>query len=236
MEFDLHIHSKYSYDSLSEPAKIVKAAKKKGLSGIAITDHNSIKGGLEALKYADDEFLVIVGEEVATDEGEIIGLFLKEELKSRSALTVIKEIRNQGGISILAHPYKRTSRTNMEIIKEIDAVEGFNSRGKRLFSGDKNRLALELAQKHNLPLTAGSDAHFLFEIGRARCIMEEGLSAEEVKRAILNGKAKISGKVSSIFVELFSQLIKMIKLKQPLLFLKGVSKLIYRCLPFKRGD
>jgi predicted metal-dependent phosphoesterase TrpH len=236
MEFDLHIHSKYSYDSLSEPAKIVKVAKKKGLSGIAITDHNSIKGGLEALKYADDEFLVIVGEEVATDEGEIIGLFLKEELKSRSALTVIKEIRNQGGISILAHPYKRASRINVEIIKEIDAVEGFNSRGKRLGSGDKNRLALELAQKHNLPLTAGSDAHFLFEIGRAKCIIEEVLSAEQVKQAILNGEAKISGKVSSIFVEPFSQLIKMIKLKQPLLFFKGVSKLIYRCLRFKRGN
>jgi len=236
MEFDLHIHSKYSYDSLSEPAKIVKVAKKKGLSGIAITDHNSIKGGLEALKYADDEFLVIVGEEVATDGGEIIGLFLKEELKSRSALTVIKEIRNQGGIAILAHPYKRTSRINMEIIKKIDAVEGFNSRGKRLGSGDKNRLALELAQKHNLPLTAGSDAHFLFEIGRARCIIEKGLSAKEVKQAILNGEAKISGKVSSIFVEPFSQLIKMIKLKQPLLFLKGVSKLIYKCLHFKRGN
>ena len=236
MEFDLHIHSKYSYDSLSEPAKIVKVAKKKGLSGIAITDHNTLKGGLEALKYADDEFLVIVGEEVATDGGEIIGLFLKEELKSRSALTVIKEIRNQGGIAILAHPYKRTSRINMEIIKKIDAVEGFNSRGKRLGSGDKNRLALELAQKHNLPLTAGSDAHFLFEIGRARCIIEKGLSAKEVKQAILNGEAKISGKVSSIFVEPFSQLIKMIKLKQPLLFLKGVSKLIYRCLRFKRGN
>jgi len=236
MEFDLHIHSKYSYDSLSEPAKIVKVAKKKGLSGIAITDHNTLKGGLEALKYADDEFLVIVGEEVATDGGEIIGLFLKEELKSRSALTVIKEIRNQGGIAILAHPYKRTSRINMEIIKKIDAVEGFNSRGKRLGSGDKNRLALELAQKHNLPLTAGSDAHFLFEIGRARCIIEKGLSAKEVKQAILNGEAEISGKVSSIFVEPFSQLIKMIKLKQPLLFLKGVSKLIYRCLRFKRGN
>ncbi len=124
----------------------------------------------------------------------------------------------------------------MEIIKEIDAVEGFNSRGKRLGSGAKNRLALELAQKHNLPLTAGSDAHFLFEIGRASCIIEEGLSAEEVKQAILNGEAKISGKVSSIFVEPFSQLIKMIKLKQPLLFLKGVSKLIYRCLRFKRGN
>jgi hypothetical protein len=124
----------------------------------------------------------------------------------------------------------------MEIIKEIDAVEGFNSRGKRLGSGDKNRLALELAQKHNVPVTAGSDAHFLFEIGRARCIIEKGLSAKEVKQAILNGEAEISGKVSSIFVEPFSQLIKMIKLKQPLLFLKGISKLIYKCLHFKRGN
>jgi len=235
MEFDLHIHSKYSYDSLLEPAKIVKVAREKGLSGIAITDHNTVKGGIEALKYADDEFLVIVGEEVATDEGEIVGLFLKEEIKSRSAFAAIKEIRNQGGIAILAHPYKRSSSINTEIIKEIDAIEGFNSRGERLCSRSKNRMALELAQKHNLPVTAGSDAHFLFEIGRGRCIIEEkGLSAQEIKRGILSGEAKISGKSSLFFVESFSQIIKMVKLNQPLMLPKKVFKLLRRLLYSKK--
>ncbi|KPJ69454.1 hypothetical protein AMJ44_03810 [candidate division WOR-1 bacterium DG_54_3] len=234
MEFDLHIHSKYSYDSLLEPAKIVKAAKRKGLSGVAITDHNTIKGGMEALKYADDAFLVIVGEEVATDEGEIIGLFLKEDIKSKSALAIIKEIKDQGGVAVLAHPYKRTSRINMGIIKEIDAIEGFNSRAEMLSSSNKNRMALELAQKHNLPVIAGSDAHFLFEIGRGRCIIEERvLSSQKIKRAILSGEAKISGKSSSFFFESFSQIIKMVKLKQPLMLPRKVLKL-FKGLYFKK--
>ena len=97
MIFDLHIHSKYSFDSISEPKKIIKVAKNMGLNGVAITDHNTTKGGLEAKKInRDHDFLVIVGSEISTEIGDITGLFLSEEIKSRNSMEVIEEIKKQG--------------------------------------------------------------------------------------------------------------------------------------------
>jgi len=75
MKYDLHIHSKYSNDGVIEPYEIVKMAKKRGLDGIAITDHNMIKGGLETKKYETDDLKVIIGSEVLTEKGEITVFF-----------------------------------------------------------------------------------------------------------------------------------------------------------------
>ena len=82
MKYDFHTHSKYSADGYIEPKIMVKIAAKVGLSGIAVTDHNTIKGGLTAKKYENDKIQVIVGSEILTDKGEIIGIFLTEEIKS----------------------------------------------------------------------------------------------------------------------------------------------------------
>ena len=84
---DLHIHSKYSFDSLLSPKTILKVAKKKGLTGIAVTDHNTIRGGLEVKEINKDrDFTVIVGSEVQTEIGDIIGLYLSDEIKSRISI------------------------------------------------------------------------------------------------------------------------------------------------------
>lgn len=82
MKYDLHVHSKYSVDGYVEPEVIVKTAQKRGLSGVAVTDHNTIKGGLKAKKYETEDLRVIVGSEIETNRGEVIGLFLSEEIKS----------------------------------------------------------------------------------------------------------------------------------------------------------
>ena len=107
MKYDLHTHTKYSSDGILEPEKIVEIARRKGLSGIAITDHNTIKGSLKAKKYETDDFQVICGSEISTERGEVIGLFLSDEIQSESFLDVVDEIKEQDGVVVLPHPFDR---------------------------------------------------------------------------------------------------------------------------------
>lgn len=193
LTFDLHVHTHRSIDSAMEPKHIVKIMEKKGLDGIAVTDHNSIKGALEVAKQAPSELHVIVGSEIKTTLGEILGLFLKEEISSSNPIEVIDEIRAQGGLTILPHPFRAhvftrsNLLTNVEIIEQVDAIEVFNART----SNTANQQALHLAQETNKPMVAGSDAHFYPEIGRARTLFPPFSDEEELKNTILNGDTKI---------------------------------------------
>ena len=93
MKYDLHTHSKYSADGFLEPEKIVETAMRKGLSGIAITDHNTINGALKAKKYETNDFKVICGSEISTERGEVIGLFLSSDYIQ--FINVVEEIREK---------------------------------------------------------------------------------------------------------------------------------------------
>ena len=103
MKYDLHVHSKYSIDGCIEPETIVKTAHKRGLSGVAVTDHNTIQGGLESKKYETDDLKVIVGSEIETNRGEVIGLFLCDEITSNIFAYVVQEIKDQNGLVIIPH-------------------------------------------------------------------------------------------------------------------------------------
>ncbi|MEM2899900.1 MAG: PHP domain-containing protein, partial [Thermoplasmata archaeon] len=128
MYFDFHIHSGYSFDALMKPEKIIRIAKKKKLDGVAITDHNTIKGSIEAAKMTkNQDFIVISGTEIATDYGDIIGLYIDEEIRARRCLEVIDEIHTQGGLVVLPHPYKGHI-LNDEVLSRIDLIEVFNGR------------------------------------------------------------------------------------------------------------
>lgn len=204
MILDLHIHSKYSFDSFSEIDNIMLVARRKGLNGIAITDHNTIRGGIEAEKINKDaDFLVIVGCEISTEIGDVIGLFLNEEIKSRCSKEVFGEIHRQGGIVVLPHPYKGHKLSD-EIMKNIDAVEGFNSRT----SEEDNKKAMKLAEQYKKHVIAGSDAHFYREIGASRVIV----NSKDVKNEILNGRLKLETTKTPLYMESLSQMIKSIKL------------------------
>jgi len=186
MRYDLHVHSKYSKCSNLNPLVILKTAKRRGLNGIAITDHNTIKGALEVSRLNKDKFFeVIIGEEIDTDKGEVLGLYLKKEIKKGNFYEVVKEIKKQGGIAIIAHPYSIT-RTKAKSFEEIDAVEGFNSRNLFKFENLKAQIK---AKELGLGVTAGSDSHFKFEIGRAYTEFEGSL-----KDAVKNKKTKIYGR------------------------------------------
>jgi hypothetical protein len=205
MKYDFHTHSKYSIDGYIDPKIIVKIAAKVGLSGIAVTDHNTIKGGIVAKKYENNDIEVIVGSEILTDKGEIIGIFLTEEIKSKHFIDVIDEIKAQNGIVVVPHPFDAIRNTsihpNSADAHFIDSVEVFNSRCMRQIY---NELARIYATDNDLNIIAGSDAHFENEIGNAGVRTE----SDNIKEAVFNGDFSVFGKRSNIINPVTTKLLK----------------------------
>ncbi len=162
MLYDLHTHSLYS-DGVGTPGEMIKYAKSIGLNGIAITDHNEIKGALEALKLASPDFRVIPGIEVSSAAGHILGLGVKEIIpRGLSASQTVEKIHAAGGIAIAAHPFDRIRQGVGDLIYSVDfdAVEVYN--GHTMMSSRSPR---EITKKLRVPAVGGSDAHLLSEIG-----------------------------------------------------------------------
>ena len=169
MKVDFHIHTKYSYDSLMEPDKIIRNAVKKGLDGIVICDHNTIRGGVEVDRHNTNLGLkIIVGAEIYTSVGDITGIFLHKEIVSRDFNDVIDEIRAQGGKVILNHPFKQHDLSKIDFSK-IDYIEGYNGR----LSIEYNQKAIELANQYKIPIISGSDAHLYNEIGNCFTLVND---------------------------------------------------------------
>lgn len=178
---DFHIHSEYSYDSFSRIRDILKEAFKNRLDIIAITDHNTVRGGIEARKLNKKlrfPVVVLVGAEIKTEKGDIIGLFLNKEIKSREFDKVIKEIKAQKGIIILPHP----KRGRMGI-KNVDVVEGWNAGEPR----EHNLKTLKIKK----PQIASSDAHVVREIGRAFTIITCRKTEKGIKKALTSGQTEL---------------------------------------------
>ncbi|KAA0007660.1 MAG: PHP domain-containing protein [Thermoplasmata archaeon] len=194
MKFDLHIHTKYSLDGKEEPYKIAKFLKKAGYGGMAITDHDTIKGA----DISIDDFIVIPGEEIKTDGGHILAIGIKEEIKSRIASDAIDEIHDKGGIAIIAHPF-RFSKPKVE---KIDAVEVINGRN----FPTQNKKARQYALRRRLPMTAGSDAHFIWECGRAYTLIDAE-STDDAIEAILKGETKELAQLSDFITLLKARFI-----------------------------
>jgi predicted metal-dependent phosphoesterase TrpH/glycosyltransferase involved in cell wall biosynthesis len=167
---DLHLHTSWSHDCRVEPSQLVEHALAHGLGAIAVTDHNAFGGALEAAEAAEGtELVVIPGEEVKThDQGEVIGLFLSEEIpRGMSFGETTAAIREQRGIVYLPHPFDRlhsipSSSTLRAHLSEIDVFEVYNA---RLLFEAYNDEALRFARKYNLTMGAGSDAHVLQGVG-----------------------------------------------------------------------
>lgn len=202
MNFDFHIHSVYSHDSMLKPESIIKYSKKKGLAGIAITDHNTILGAKKAELLSSDDFLIIIGAEIKTDVGEIIGLFLNDEIISNDFYEVRDAIKAQGGLIVLPHPFKNEA-INLELLKtDVDLVESLNGR----IEPELNHKACIFAKKNELPMIAGSDAHTPFEIGAVQNKLQiDELSLEEVRKALLKGMCIPFGTESPFYIRMLSR-------------------------------
>ncbi len=196
MKIDMHVHTKFSRDSNMEPKRILQIARSRGLGGVAIVDHNTLRGGLEAAQCAPSDILVIPGMEVSTEFGHLVGLFLTAPIESRQAVKAIEEIHAQGGLAVIPHPLGTFSKWPGELIPAFDAAEGFNARrstGKKP-SPEHGEDALKVfIEKNGLAALGSSDAHFYSEIGRGVTDVE-GSSAEEVRQAILSRQTEVDGR------------------------------------------
>jgi predicted metal-dependent phosphoesterase TrpH/glycosyltransferase involved in cell wall biosynthesis len=181
---DLHLHTEHSYDCGVPVADLLDYAEEQGLGAIAVTDHNVFSGAVEAVELARGRALTVIpGEEVKTDHsGEVIGLFLREEIPRGMPLAdTIAAIREQGGIVYLPHPFDRLHAIPdpselHRLLGEIDVFEVYNAR--LLFEG-MNDEALRFARKYNLTMGAGSDAHVLQGIGTGLVRMRAFETPEE---------------------------------------------------------
>jgi predicted metal-dependent phosphoesterase TrpH len=181
---DLHTHTSWSHDCLVEPAELLDHAERKGIGALAITDHNAFGGALEAQALVRDrELTVIAGEEVKTaGQGEVIGLFLREEIpRGLEFEDTIAAIREQGGLVFLPHPFDRMhaipdAATLHRHLADIDVFEVYNA---RLLFEQYNDEALRFARKYNLTMGAGSDAHVLQGLGTGGLRMRAFRDPEE---------------------------------------------------------
>jgi len=194
MKYDLHMHTHYSKCSNLKPELLLKIAKKRGLNGIAVTDHQTIDGALKVKKLNKDKnFEVIIGEEISTNYGDVLVYYLNKKIDTIDFYRVVDEARKQNSLVVIPHPFRTSINTKhhfkypIEKIKnKIDAIEVFNARN---LPGN-NEKAQKIAKKLNLPGTAGSDTHFIFEIATAYTIFNGDL-----RKALKNKKTEFKGTI-----------------------------------------
>jgi predicted metal-dependent phosphoesterase TrpH len=205
VKWDLHLHTFNSPDSLSRYEEIIEAVQRRGLDGIAVTDHNTIRGARELAARAP--FPVIIAEEIRTTVGEVIGYFLTEEIPKRLPLDeTIERIHAQGGVAVVPHPVDRARRSSAiglsELMRVIDKIDGIEALNARTTFPEDNLQAARIAREHGIPLTAGSDAHAPFEIGGVYTELAPFNGPQEFLAAL--AQARLVGRESGVWVRFFS--------------------------------
>ena len=208
---DLHMHTRVSPDSKTDPKALVEQAREIGLNRIAVTDHNVIEGALEVHRLAPD--LVIVGEEIETESGgELIAYFVQEVVPPHLPIEeTIRRLREQGAVISISHPVDtlRNSalgeKLTLEFIEQVDALEVFNARCLRAAD---NVHAAEIAKRYGKAITAGSDAHTLREIGRGYLTLPPFKDNPQAFLASLR-KATPGGRLSGIWPHFASTFAKL---------------------------
>ncbi len=205
---DLHTHTEHSRDSLTSLSSFLAACQRKGLDRVAVTDHGSIDGALRLQEM--DPQRILVGQEIYTTEGELIAYFLTRPIAAGcTPQQAIDLVHSQGGIVGVPHPLDRLRREAMgrkgvmAILDQLDFIEAFNARCA--YAAD-NRAAHDLALSAGLPMTAGSDAHTVWERGRGTVLMEPFDSPRSFLENLRS--AHIHGRRSPFWVHLFSSYAK----------------------------
>ena len=210
LKVDLHMHTHFSHDSGAPAKSIVDRCLKTGLNYIAVTDHNTIKGALEVQSLAS--FPVIVGEEIKSSQGDIIGLFLQEEIpKGLSPMETVKAITEQGGLVMVPHPFDRFRPSAIkfdaleEILPHIDIMESFNAHDLLMRDNDR---AWAFARDHSLVAAAVSDAHTSLELGRTYMEIPEfdgtpqGFKGSLAQATLVARRANHVLRLTTVFIKL----------------------------------
>lgn len=238
MRLETHCHTKYSKDSMLSFTLLYIKCKWRKIDAIAITEHNNIQGGLAFKEYCQKKkthLQVIVGEEVMTESGEIIGLFLQEEIPAGlSCKETIARIRQQNGVVYVPHPYdKKREKTVLkeacikEYASQIDCIECYNGRN---ISDEYGIRQNEIADRYHICKVIGSDAHTILEVGRNYMEVEQvpvdrEMFLEVIQSATFHKKKciKLSHKITK-----FVKLGKLIK--------KGNFHEVYRIIKKRLGS
>ena len=193
LKTEFHCHTIYSKDSLTPPAALVAACRRKGIDRVVVTDHNTLAGAREAQRL--DPELVILGEEIMTTKGEILAAFVSEEIpKGLTPQETIRRLKDQGAFISVSHPFDKQRKGGwqeedlLEILSEVDAIEVFNS---RCMLPRFNTEARQFADQHNLATTVGSDAHTTYELGQSLLELEQFEDAERLRKVIRTGVPKV---------------------------------------------
>lgn len=192
LKIDLHVHTCYSYDATTTLREVVVYAKKRGLDGVAITDHDAVEGALKLIRKSN--LLIVPGVEITTQRGHVLALNVTTPIPPRlSPQETVQRIHEVGGIAVAAHPtvvYKGGLR--QQVTSSFDAVEVINSTAFPFFLS--TYLGRKLAVRLNLPQTAGSDSHHASEIGSAYTLIEADPKVYEIIQAIKRGATVPIGK------------------------------------------
>lgn len=202
---EFHCHTIYSKDCLTTPEALVRAARKKGLDRVIVTDHNSIAGARAAQQI--DPQRIIVGEEIMTTRGEILAAFVQEEIPpGLTPLETIRLLREQGAFISVSHPFDVWRGGHwelndlLEIAPLVDAIETFNA---RCYLPAFNEKAAAFVKQHNLSGTVGSDAHTTWELGQATLTVADFGSGPQLKLALATSTARV--RLSSPFIHATSR-------------------------------
>lgn len=195
---ELHSHSSLSHDGRDPIELILGQAEAIGLDALAITDHDAVEASREAADKASQYGLIgVPGIEVSSQAGHILGIGVTELIpKGRSFEDTIELIHDAGGIAILPHPFQKSRHgvgpnVPPNVLAMADAIEVYNS---RLLTGRGNRQARQFAETHNLPMTAGSDAHISEMVGQAVTAIDTNVrTVNGIVDAIRDGKTSIQG-------------------------------------------
>ncbi len=195
MKVDLHLHTHYSQDATGTPRDIAQLLKKKGFHGMAITDHNTVKGSLQLLKDPPPNFIIIPGCEISTSHGHILSLGITEPIKKGlSPQETIENIQDRGGLAIIPHPFRLFTGVKKKF-SHTDAIETFNGR----CSYWCNLQACKLARQHQTAQTGGSDAHNPTEAGMGYTIVDDAYTQDDVLTEIQKKKTQGTGQLQLPF-------------------------------------
>lgn len=199
LEVELHAHSDASHDGRDPVSLLLEQAAAVGLDALAVTDHDTIEASLAAERMASEYGLIgIPGIEITSRAGHVLGLGIREQVPANLPFSeTVARIRDLGGIAIVPHPFQRSRhgvahRVTDTALANADAIEVYNS---RLLTGRANRRAERFAREHNVPMTAGSDAHVSEMVGQAPTqieVTEE--SVEGILEAVRAGRTSFEGK------------------------------------------
>ena len=212
---DLHCHTSASFDSLAAPAAVVRAAASRGLTHLAVTDHDRIDGALRARDAARDGLTVLIGEEVKTTDGDLVAVFIENAVPAGlSASETIDAIREQGGLVGVPHPfdrlrgYGRNSGAELgEIAGRVDWIEAYNA---RVIGGGANERAAIFAVEHKIPGVSASDSHTVMEVGVSYNVVDGDPSTPAGLLASLAGVDMHTGR-ASYYVRAWTPLAKLIQ-------------------------